>query len=148
MGLARHLQKNHLDTSQHQFHKIQDRFTPSPSISKVERRPATITAMEKGTGRTNAPGSLNYRQEADLNKPSETVKYSFMQFHDQDYEFESPILDTVSPFYVGSLKKNFSFWSDTLKANSFVLNVISSGYLIPFFESPPSVYLKNNCSAI
>ena len=34
-----------------------------------------------------------------------------------------------------------------LNANDFVLNVISDGYLIPFFKKPVSAYLRNNCSA-
>ena len=65
--------------------------------------------------------------------------------HNQDYEYENEL--NVSAFHVGSLNKQFSFWKDTIKANNFVLNVISSGYLIPFYKTPTSVNLRNNGSA-
>jgi hypothetical protein len=60
------------------------------------------------------------------NPTEQTVKYTFYNLHNQDYEYENQL--NVS----GSLNKQFSFWKDIIKANNFVLNVISSGYLIPF----------------
>jgi hypothetical protein len=65
--------------------------------------------------------------------------------HNQDYEYENEL--NVSAFHVGSLNKQFSFRKDTIKANNVVLNVISSGYLIPFYKIPTSVNLRNNGSA-
>ena len=65
--------------------------------------------------------------------------------HNQDYEYENKL--NVSAFHVSSLNKQFSFWKDTIKANNVVLNVISSGYLIPFYKTPTSVNLRNNGSA-
>ena len=60
----------------------------------------------------------------------------------KDYEYENEL--NVSAFHVSSLNKQFSFWKDTIKANNFVLNDISSGYLIPFYKTPTSVNLRNN----
>ena len=48
----------------------------------------------------------------------------------------------------GRLVKCFDFWKTELKANSFILDVISNGYQIPFIEEPSPVFLKNNRSAL
>ena len=79
------------------------------------------------------------------NPTDQTVKYTFYNLHNQDYEYENEL--NVSAFHVGSLNKQFSFWKDTIKANNFVLNDISNGYLIPFYKTPTSVNLRNNGSA-
>ena len=44
----------------------------------------------------------------------------------------------------GRLIKSFDFWKTELKANSFILDVISNGYQIPFIDEPSPVLLKNN----
>ena len=36
-------------------------------------------------------------------------------------------------FEANSLIKHYEFWENVLNANNFVLNVIKSGYLIPFW---------------
>jgi hypothetical protein len=79
------------------------------------------------------------------NPTDQTVKYTFYNLHNQDYEYENEL--NVSAFHVGSLNKQFLFWKDTIKANNFALNVISSGYFIPFYKTPTSVNLRNNGSA-
>lgn len=48
----------------------------------------------------------------------------------------------------GNLKKHSSYWKNVLHANDFIMNVIDFGYRIPFFSDPPSVFLKNNRSAL
>ena len=65
--------------------------------------------------------------------------------HNQDYEYENQL--HVSAFHVGSQNKQCSFWKDIINANNFVLNIISSGFLIPFYKIPTSVNLRNNGSA-
>jgi hypothetical protein len=48
---------------------------------------------------------------------------------------------------VGRLKACLPFWRDTLKANSFVLDIIEKGYTIPFVVEPPPHFGPNNKSA-
>ena len=48
----------------------------------------------------------------------------------------------------GRLIKCFDFWKTELKANSFILGVISNGYQIPFIEEPSPVFFKNNRSSL
>jgi len=48
----------------------------------------------------------------------------------------------------GRLKQNLSFWSNTLKANKTILDVIDKGYKIPFIDTPKENFFKNNRSAI
>ena len=48
----------------------------------------------------------------------------------------------------GRLFKCFHFWQKQLKANSFILAVISCGYKISFTHCPSSVFLRNNLSAL
>ena len=48
----------------------------------------------------------------------------------------------------GRLIKCFDFWKTELKANSFILDVISNGYQIPFIDEPCPILLKNNRSAL
>ena len=48
---------------------------------------------------------------------------------------------------MGSLNDHYLFWKDTLQANQFVLNVISSGYRLPLFTNPLPANLINNASA-
>ena len=49
----------------------------------------------------------------------------------------------------GNLGKNYNFWAEDLKANKFILDVVSNGYKLPF-ESLPERYEapRNNFSAI
>ncbi|CAC5399734.1 unnamed protein product [Mytilus coruscus] len=125
--------------------QVEKAFTHQAS-TLVERKeqPAVTTATRKVIGPINVPG-----KQADIPKrssSSETIKYQFYNLHEQDYEYENSHKDKY-PFYVGSLYKNFSFWKEILKANNFVLNVISSGYLIPFYENTSSARFNNNTSA-
>lgn len=49
---------------------------------------------------------------------------------------------------VGRLKKHSDFWRNTLKAPSFVQNIIDFGYVIPFNEFPKEFCEKNNASSL
>ena len=48
----------------------------------------------------------------------------------------------------GRLVKCVEFWTNELKANSYILDVISNGYQIPFRSSPTKIFLKNNKSSL
>ena len=59
---------------------------------------------------------------------------------------ESTVDISVQPSVRGRLFKCIDFWR-TLPASQFVLNVISQGYKIPFFQLPTPFYKVNNASA-
>ena len=61
------------------------------------------------------------------------------------YEYEQGQKDIIVK---GRLRQNIHFWKDTLKANTFIIDVIENGYKIPFYSMPPSSYLCNNKSAL
>lgn len=48
----------------------------------------------------------------------------------------------------GKLKTCLPYWKNVLKASEFVIDVIESGYKIPFVETPPPFYAKNNRSSL
>lgn len=50
-------------------------------------------------------------------------------------------------FVKGSLKSNFKFWKESLKAREYICNVVQYGYLIPFTTEPGPAHLNNNKSA-
>lgn len=47
---------------------------------------------------------------------------------------------------MGSIRSKSSFWKETLKASSFVQNVVEFGHFIPF-TSQPEFSAKNNSSS-
>ena len=53
---------------------------------------------------------------------------------------------SIQPSFWGRLFKFIDFWR-TLPASQFILNVISQGYKIPFFQLPTPFYKANNDSA-
>ena len=44
------------------------------------------------------------------------------------------------------MRKNLDYWK-SIDASPFVLDIISSGYKIPFIEKPPCAKFENNKSA-
>ena len=48
----------------------------------------------------------------------------------------------------GRLKSCYHYWKYELKASDFVLDVIDSGYKIPFVFTPPPFSAKNNKSSL
>ncbi|CAH3190964.1 unnamed protein product, partial [Porites evermanni] len=59
---------------------------------------------------------------------------------------ESTVDISIQPSVRGRLFKCIDFWR-TLPASQFILNVISQGYKIPFFQLPTPFYKANNASA-
>lgn len=54
----------------------------------------------------------------------------------------------VEPCVKGRLANAFEFWEKVLEAPSFVIDIITQGYSVPFSEFPPRCFLSNNRSAL
>ena len=46
------------------------------------------------------------------------------------------------------LREHSSFWEQDLEASQFVLDIITSGYKLPFITYPQPMIAKNHCSAV
>ena len=46
------------------------------------------------------------------------------------------------------LKQNINFWSEALKVNKAIANVLKEGYKLPLYTVPKSAHFDNNKSAI
>ena len=51
-------------------------------------------------------------------------------------------------FIQGKLKRNLKFWREIIKPSYFILNMIQSGYKIPFHTTPDPYYFDNRSSAL
>ena len=51
-------------------------------------------------------------------------------------------------FIQGKLKRNLKFWREVIKPSDFILNMIQSGYKIPFHTTPGPYYYDNRSSAL
>ena len=71
------------------------------------------------------------------NKISESLCQAFASNESFDSNINSP---------VGRLKENVDQWV-AIGAHEYILNVIRFGYMLPFYELPQSVVLKNNRSS-
>lgn len=79
-------------------------------------------------------------------KPREDeVEYELLHCFEYSEKYE---LKSGSKSVKARLKLLSKFWENTIRANSFILDVIKEGYKIPFMAQPTPVLLKNNTSAI
>jgi hypothetical protein len=60
------------------------------------------------------------------------------------YEYEQGQADIIVK---SRLKKHYNFWKN-IGCYDYILNTIYNGYRIPFFNTPPSICLSNNRSAV
>ena len=67
--------------------------------------------------------------------------------HEQYFEIQEKEFLTSSTYVKGRLTENIGFW-ETIGANPEILKILREGYRIPFFESPPESFSKNNISAL
>ena len=64
---------------------------------------------------------------------------------ERNWEYLEGLQDANIKF---SLKRHLQFWKDNLDPSSFVLNVLSHGYILPLTGTPPPMYAKNNRSSL
>ena len=78
---------------------------------------------------------------------------SELDFSETDFslgeEFSTPPLSTGCslPTPVGRLHSNLDFWKQVTQSQM-ILGIIQSGYIIPFYNFPPTAFLSNNRSAL
>jgi hypothetical protein len=69
-------------------------------------------------------------------------KEHIVEFSEPDrYLPEQPVTSVQ-----GRLRKSSKFWTDELEASPFVIDMITSGYRLPFLALPPAVCAKNHRS--
>lgn len=92
------------------------------------------------------PRYLHHRQEAPERITED--KYNFSSLTDVCCG-DSVVKDSVVPhkYVKGSLRRHIAFWH-SINAYDSVIDVIENGYKIPFIETPPSKFFKNNKSAL
>ena len=103
----------------------------------------TSPGTMQGSGPTDSSKS---RQE--LHNPQKRSSQLRQKLNLNKVGYYSPIQINNTSIVNGRLIKCFDFWKTELKANSFILGVISNGYQIPFIEEPSPVFLKNNRSSL
>lgn len=67
-------------------------------------------------------------------------------FPDINQDSHIPDINTFKPGGIHAPQVR-DFWKNTLKANSWVMDLIDYGYTLPLIEKPTSSFLKNNLSA-
>ena len=58
-----------------------------------------------------------------------------------------PVQDSMPLSVQGRLCKHANFWLNELDASSFVREIVTQGYRIPFLRLPWPVFKSNHCSA-
>ena len=100
--------------------------------SLIQTVPTILTLPEDGRKVENTPNESD-----DVHSIEDIVKGQF------EFEYEQFTKLGVK----GSLKKNIEFWR-AIGTPREILTLIDSGYQIPFTQTPPSVILQNNRSAL
>ncbi len=98
--------------------------------------------------------SLDIGPEAAQRTPGSKVveemtncEYDVTLFFGKVSEFKKSPNERSYPSTIGRLKAHGSFWRQ-IGAPQFILNVVCSGYVIPFLNEPPGSFSDNNRSAL
>ena len=73
---------------------------------------------------------------------AEEPKASVTDFESQNSLPENPLVSVQ-----GRLRNCSKFWVDEIKAPQFIIDVINTGYRLPFLAFPPAVCARNHKSA-
>lgn len=122
----------------------------SPECSHSEdNREHAIPVGPSSIGETSAPSIQRLPQNL---KQNDFIKDEYFEIHNSEhtesftddyYEYEQGQAEILIK---GRLKLHISFW-EYINASNFICETIQYGYKLPFFSTPPSVLLRNNCSA-
>lgn len=126
------------------------RTHPAQVVFNVNKEPAT--AVDPcSTGET---GAHSIQKQTPDQKRNEFIKDEYnsnsvdkhlcTDFTDDYYEYEQGQANIIVK---GRLKTHFTFWKN-IGCYDFILDTIFNGYRIPFYTTPPPVYLHNNRSAL
>ena len=99
----------------------------SAPLSEPSRQPAAQLSSE----------GIIHEQDQDSFKDEYFLTNNF-------YEYEQGQADIIVK---DRLKSNIQFWRD-IGANSYILDTIENGYVIPFHSTPVSMCCKNNRSSL
>ena len=103
---------------------------------------ASVSSVEsKVTSAQTAPPFEVYRNSKDSQQDQD-------QIGARDWEFSERGHVKPPEGVQGRLKLNYHYWKYELKASEFVLDVIDSGYKIPFVFNPPPFSARNNKSSL
>ena len=119
---------------------------PVPPVVPPTAVPVSVaenshTGVTPAPTRTDLPG-INSTESSDISDKDEY--FDFDRFTHNFYEYEQ---GQKSIIVKGRLKKHVKFWQD-IGASEFILDVINSGYKLPFYSNPPNSFSKNNRSAL
>lgn len=119
--------------------------TPTPQ--ETAPRPLTMPQerCSDGTDTLNDKYLEFSRLKYDFNLNKEPEELT--EFLAQVNYFEKIEFSKMCKGVKGRLKKHYDFWVK-IGANDFVLNTIKNGYVIPFLTPPPTMFFKNNKSAL
>ena len=99
-------------------------------------------------------GSLNCGQFVELEEfdgclyENSTYEYQYEKQKLSKNKMEFKCGDSYNPKVKSRLKQNIKFWSETLKANKAIFNVLKEGYKLPLYTVPKPAHFNNNKSAI
>ena len=125
------------------------------------RRSTSVThAGSTDTGRTGAPSNPipaqtqtanssndKYFSDFSINLQDNSINSSYFVLLEQIRFLENSQTVNENKGVKGSLARNSVFW-EYINAPEFVLDIVKTGYVIPFNETPPRLFSKNNQSAL
>ena len=77
-----------------------------------------------------------------------TYEYQYEKQKLSENKMEFKCGDSYNPNVKSRLKQNIKFWSETVKANKAIVNVLKEGYKLPLYTVPKPAHFNNNKSAI
>ena len=99
-------------------------------------------------------GSVNCGQFAEFGESdgclyeNSNYKYQYEKQKISENKMEFEYSDSDNSNVKSRLKQNIKFWSETLKANKAIVNVLKERYKLPLYTVPKSAYFDNNKSAV
>ncbi len=139
---------------------IINRFGMPPSENVTEVASGVTDAASKGTFR-GIVGSTDARRTTEGTTATEEFQDKYYDFNFDDYfgdksreqdldrgEYRAGSgVSEEAKKVIGSLRRNSEAWVE-LGANKFILDIVKTGYKIPFYRTPDPASFRNNRSAL